>query len=508
MLKLNPRYQRFLEQQGLTAPADFLELPSVIICGHPDRNVARVTLGAGSNALRGFLKREHRIRWKDRLLNALAGFGFTSKSGREASVLGRLQRAGIGCPEVMAVADDGRGRAFLLLRELSDTRELRLFLQDQRNASADHRRHLARRLGEALAEFHNAGFDHPDLYSKHVLVHPSDLKISFLDWQRSRQRHHVAWRRRCRDLAALEATLVEDLATTRERLFCLRAYLRASKAHRGKGRMNLRSVVHTIGRIAGRILGQRRLRELRRVPVPNRAQGLIWQDGEALCLTPEFQADLAGHIPDWLRLASFPSQPGSWEARTWVDLPQSRQALLIRRRESHLLSTLWSLLRRRPPVSPELRQAGHLLRLERYGIRTGRLLAFGQQSLSYGTVVSFLLIEPYPGAVRLGDWLAQHSTELNQRRRLIHEAAGMLRRIHDLHYHLGGQPRFAVVQPHQETTPAVVLATIDGLQSRRRLSPREALKDQAALDAELSISGRGRTGRATTPRATKQGVLQ
>ena len=44
-LNINPRYQALVEQLGLTAPEHFLEMPSVIIGGHSDRNVARVTLG-------------------------------------------------------------------------------------------------------------------------------------------------------------------------------------------------------------------------------------------------------------------------------------------------------------------------------------------------------------------------------------------------------------------------------------------------------------------------------
>src|SRR5437879_4421255 len=116
-LNVNPCYQRFLEQLGLATPAHFPDLPSVIVCGHPNRNVARVTLGRGPDALPAFLKREHRVPWKERLFNALTGFGFVSKSRREALVLHTLQQAGIRCPDWIAVGEDGQGRAFLMLRE-------------------------------------------------------------------------------------------------------------------------------------------------------------------------------------------------------------------------------------------------------------------------------------------------------------------------------------------------------------------------------------------------------
>src|SRR5207244_12666377 len=124
---------------------------------------------------------------------------------------------------------------------------------------------------------------------------------------------------------------------------------------------------------------------------------------------------------------------------------------------------------------------------------TYRVLAFGQRCVSCRSVESFLLVEPPPGAVGLSEWLAHHSTELGQRRRLIREVACLLRRIHDLHYYLGGQPCFAVLQPHAERTEHVVLASIDGLHGRRRPSNREALKDLSALYRELSSSACRRT---------------
>src|SRR5262249_28265580 len=147
-----------------------------------------------------------------------AGFGFVSKSCREVALLHSLQQAGIHCPDWIAVGADDQGRAFLLLRELTEAKDLRVFLQDHGQAPPIRRRRFAGKLGEALAQLHNAGFDHPDLYSKHVLVNADDETISFLDWQRSRRRRRVAWRHRCRDLAALEATLPGDLASVRERL--------------------------------------------------------------------------------------------------------------------------------------------------------------------------------------------------------------------------------------------------------------------------------------------------
>src|SRR5262245_57243940 len=65
---------------ALDAPA-FLEGPGEVVSGHPARHVRRVRLPDGSM---GFLKREHVVPWRDRMANFLAGFGFVSKSEREA----------------------------------------------------------------------------------------------------------------------------------------------------------------------------------------------------------------------------------------------------------------------------------------------------------------------------------------------------------------------------------------------------------------------------------------
>src|SRR6516164_6506578 len=93
----NPSYRDFLDGQGLKTPDDFLSLAGVVVGGHPDRHVVRVGLGAGPDTVDAFLKREHRIPWKERVANLLGGFGFVSKSVREARTLDSARRAGVGC---------------------------------------------------------------------------------------------------------------------------------------------------------------------------------------------------------------------------------------------------------------------------------------------------------------------------------------------------------------------------------------------------------------------------
>ncbi|MBV9126318.1 MAG: phosphotransferase, partial [Planctomycetes bacterium] len=371
----------FLADQGLTEPAHFLALPGVVVSGHPDRHVVRVTLGA----LTGFLKREHRLPWRDRLVNALAGFGFVSRSRREAHLLRRLPRAGIGCPEFLAAGEDGRGRAFLLVREVTGSVDLRTNLRDDL-ATKPERRAFARRLGETLAKLHNAGFDHPDLYAKHILVGTGDGAIHFLDWQRSRHQSRLSWKHRGRDLAALDATLPEELADARDRLACLRSYLR----HSHQPLLPVLTVIRHRSRI---LLKRRRIREMRHGQGPDGRQNLVWLDGEALCVTPEFLDSLQGRIPDWLASVYDLGGQGNGVAQQTVTLPEGCQANLIRRRASRLFTWLWSCLRCRPWVTPEVKNAGLLFLLERHGLPTPRLLAFGQRRPKPWRTESFLLTQ-------------------------------------------------------------------------------------------------------------------
>jgi tRNA A-37 threonylcarbamoyl transferase component Bud32 len=385
-LEINPPYRTLLERQGLTSAGSILALPALVVSGHPDRNVSRVTLGCGPGAVAAFLKCEHRVRWRDRLVDAWDGFGLVSRSYREALTLRALRQAGVGCPDWIAVGSDDRGRAFLLLEEPAGTVDLPRFLREHLTSTVQRRR-FARRLGDILAHLHGSGFDHPDLYSKHVLVEPCTWTVYFLDWQRSRRRSHPGWRRRLRDLAALNATVADNLASTRDRLACLRAYLQADRQEKS-AIGNLQPASHSVRRWSEHLLRKRHVREARLCPVLSGTQGVLRLDGEALCVTHDFWTELRGRLPGWL---------GAGEkrgvSRAVVPLPGGRKGLLVRRREDQPLRWLWLGLRCRPLVSPELRRAGELFRLQRQGLPAPRLLAFGQRHAPPWRTESFLLTE-------------------------------------------------------------------------------------------------------------------
>src|SRR5262249_33578817 len=156
---------------------------------------------------------------RERLASWLAGFGFVSVSVREARVLDELERARLAVPPWAAVGETNDGRAFLLLKDVGELPDLRNFLRGTRDPRS--RRGIARRLATEIARIHNSGFCYPDLYAKHVLVDGD--RFVFLDWQRSRRRPRLNWNDRCRDLAALNASLSEELADADDRLTFLLA---------------------------------------------------------------------------------------------------------------------------------------------------------------------------------------------------------------------------------------------------------------------------------------------
>ena len=378
-LTINPRYRDLLARHALTDAERLAALPGLIVSGHPRRNVSRVAIGD----MAAYLKREHHVRWRDRLLSATAGFGLASLAVREARTLAALYAAGVASPEWMAAGEDDRGRAFLLIADLPGTVDLRQYLRERVGAASGERYRFARRLGAALAAIHSAGFDHPDLYAKHVLVNPATGQCGFLDWQRSRRRR-LSWRRRAADLAALDATLAEALATGRERLACLRSYLEASALA-----IPCRDFAGAVRDHAARLLQHRHVHKERDSPPPAAEQGVLWLDGEALCVTSDFWQELGGEVPAWLPLP----RAGRGTTQSAVALPGGRHGLLVRRSCARPLAWLWCVLRRRPLLSPELRDAGTFFRRQKHGQLAPRVLAFGQRCPRPWRTDSFLLTE-------------------------------------------------------------------------------------------------------------------
>lgn len=252
-LLINPRYALHLWHQGLRAVPDFLTYAQgTVVGGHPTRDVSFVQFAG----LRGFLKRQFQLPWKDPFASWWAGFGWVSKSVREWRILQELRNHGIGCPEPIAVGDDGH-QAFLMVRALPECVDLPTFLA--RRPPGEVRKLLFRQVGQAVAKLHAAGFTHPDLYAKHVFLHMRDHRVSFIDFQRTR-RCTLNWQARARDLGALDASLSTSLVSPRERLLFLQAYLEGATA--GPSRERLRQLAQLIAARRRHLLKRRKIQAM------------------------------------------------------------------------------------------------------------------------------------------------------------------------------------------------------------------------------------------------------
>ncbi|MFO0969871.1 MAG: lipopolysaccharide kinase InaA family protein [Gemmataceae bacterium] len=464
---IDPEYEEDLRSLGLEHAGDFLALQGVILCGHPDRHVRRVELIRESGApIVAYLKKEHRVRFRDRLAGVWAGCGWVSKSVREGKVLQAARTAGIGCPRVLAYGEDA-GQAFLLIENL-DMADLRKYAK----AFPRQRRKVSKAIGREIARLHAAGFRHPELYAKHVLLRQENdgYRFAFLDWQLAKQVRRLSFQQRCRDLASLHATLADELASPDDRLACLREY----RKNAGVELPNILQMARTVEGMAASLLSKRRIRELRQLPLPHLAQNLIWVDGEALTMTLDFWKETGGQAPAWLHM---PLPPARLPALEEVIIPQDNRELRLTRR--------WftpSLLRSLPGArktgfpSPEFEQVGALIRLQRFGLRGPRLLAVGHRDLPSGGKYSFLLVEPSEEARPL-----EEAPDVDMQPWFPALLGRFLRQMHEAGYGLKQSPFRPTAQwgvmGEDEDEGELVFLRLEGIQRSKLPAEQRLLQD-------------------------------
>ncbi len=436
---------------GATA-TDLLDLPGEIVSGHADRHVVRVELPGWERAL--YLKRQHRVTWRERLRQWRAGFGWRSRCGRETALVMQLATAGLPAPRWVAHGEDGRGRAFLLVEELTGAAELRRRLGDKRVSRTDRAR-MADRLGREVAAVHAAGFDTPDLTAKHVFVGPTGT-VTLIDWQSARRLAVVPAAARLRTLAAFHASLADHLATPRDRLRFLRAYLgtRAAPAAR------------EVERLAVAARKRRSVRDQRQPVVSGTNQRLVWLAGEAVCAVPNVATD-------WPTPAVCPPFYGSAVGTHPFALPDGRAAELVTGTTVAPLGRLAAWLRGRPWRSPGATLGRVLFHLDRYGIPAPQLFAFGQRETGAATAEWFALYEP-PAGRPLADW--QSTNPPNDRREdVFDQCHRLLTELHDAGCRPAG-PVFWV-----DDDDRVSVGGVRSIRIVRRVSARDRHRDAALL---------------------------
>jgi tRNA A-37 threonylcarbamoyl transferase component Bud32 len=442
---VSPEHRDGLESIGLRTARDFLALAGIVVSGHVGRNVSRVDLGG----VTAYLKREHRVRLRDRFRSWQEGFSWASLSAREATVLRRLEEYDLPGPKWLAAGEcDGAG--FLLLEAAESTTELRAL----RAVGHD----LAERLGRIIAKIHAAGVDQPDLFAKHVLVCPQTLAITILDWQRAVLRQRVSWAHRVRGLAALRATAslesVSDAAWTK----LVAGYLDESVREIGIGPSPSR--FHESIESAAAKMRRRRGVAAQRLATPPVSQELVRIGGERVCAIPE----VAHAFESETAIAAIYDRTADGST---ILLPGGRRGLLRVRRYALPFARWWQALRGRTWRSPELRAARLLFHLERHGIAAPKLLAYGQTAPPLAPASSFLLSEPTTAdAVESGDASAAHE---------------LLAQAHQAGCRLSGLgPRG---EPFGVSGGRVVIRDVNLIRLAKRLTPRQVHRDRSRLDA-------------------------
>lgn len=436
---------------GLNTPDAFLELPGEIVSGHPDRHVMRVELPDGHIC---FLKKEHRVRWKDRFENWRAGFGWCSKSVREGRMLSELEVHRIGTPASLAFGEDGRGRAFVLVAAVPDAIDLRRFIHSQEAGEE-----LAIALGRYCALLHASRIDHPDLYAKHFLISPDTFELTLLDWQRATIGRAVSWPRRIHALAALLATLPREVSA-RLRTHFLWGYLRRIDTLEQPGSMlSFASLAKAIEKRERHLEGRRGIREQRQPPLNADAQRLVWLNGEGLCALPEVANDL---------------RPASARAALYdLSLDRSEWALADGRDAVLRIGAHRGWLRGRSWRAPEVRFARLLFHLERFRITAPKLFAYGQQR-NGRSIESFVLHEKPPANTQS---MLEALLEANPFRCdwMLERLVDLLNRLHDSGCEAGTIDCFAV------DDDTILVPDPQRLRFRRQLSTSQKKRDRTRV---------------------------
>jgi tRNA A-37 threonylcarbamoyl transferase component Bud32 len=380
-IEINPRFREQLGAMGLTDAPAVLELPGEVVCGHSDRHVVRVELGGEVF----YLKRQHRVGWRERFRQRLAGFGWSSRSEREARLLLELEAAGFRAPAWVAYGEDGQGRAFLLLEELAGLVELRHILRNTALTQAD-RRELIGRVGRHTAELHAADYGTPDLTAKHVFIDPDSFAPTLIDWQNATcgKKPDMG-----RSLAALHASLPDELASTRERLRCLRVY-RGVLQQSGRTVPRFSTLARAIAHEAILLGNRSSIRDQRQHSTAGPCQRLVWLAGEAVCAVPDVAAT-------WPVPAIAPPFYGHEPGSTLIRICDGRDAVLVQGCSVAPLGRFRSWLRGRTWRSPGAILGRILFHLERYGVPAPRLLAFGQLFTGIMAAEWFVLYEAPAG---------------------------------------------------------------------------------------------------------------
>ncbi len=204
----------------------------------------QLRLNVGGRRRIVFVKKHHVRGWRNRLRARLGLPSGPSAAREEAVNIRRLESAAVPCMELAAYGErlrhDGLLESFLMTPQLDGFAPLDDFLRDHFPATGDEGRakrdeELGRLIAQVAAlarQFHEAGFNHRDLYCCHFFVRPSgpgQFEIRLIDLQRVQQRR---WRRRrwlVKDLAQLAYSAPRDRIKCTQKMWFIRQYFGVRK---------------------------------------------------------------------------------------------------------------------------------------------------------------------------------------------------------------------------------------------------------------------------------------
>ncbi len=166
------------------------------------------------------------------LLGRVAADRYAGDSRFRAEVTAMLDAAAAGVPVpeplgfVTRPAGMGLVKAWFLAREVEGGEDLLAFLEASPSPAL--RRVALGLAGAAMRALHDAGFDHPDLHMKNLLVTP-DHRVLVLDLDRTRRRDRLSRRRRIAALFRFDRHAAKQVragspVSRSDRLRVLRAY--------------------------------------------------------------------------------------------------------------------------------------------------------------------------------------------------------------------------------------------------------------------------------------------
>lgn len=511
-LEVNPKFEKLVRALKLDDFEAVMACETGQLVGeHRRRNVVRLSLSHGGRMRTVYLKREFAAQLKDVAAALLRGSGLMTKARREWEVITALQAEGVPCPQPLVFAQQGfpRLRGYLLLAELPGIPLTQWVHQPRWRTDRAFRRAILGAVADAAARLHQSGFDHPDLYSKHVWVcqQGSAWRVSLIDFQRSARYRYVPLACRWRDLAALNATMDDRWVSPSDRVFFLKRYLAAAQLA-GLEREAAKVILPRERRLKSR----RKVRELRSAGHPDAwDQKLVRADREQMWIDRRYQSAL-----DRADLREFEAVMSSSQGTLLRTLPDrenwrlvlpngSAEGSTVAYLKRHRASSLSGWLRRRfdaaAPISAGCQEAWNVMRLRRGGVASMDVIAFGEKAGRWGNVQSFLMTEAVPDAVPLDEFLRRRfgrshrpggacAAEVRAHlAALVDATADVARRFHALGYNhrdfycchfLVKEPEAGRFQLH--------LIDLQRMQYRQRLRHRWIVKDLAQLSYSAPAS--------------------